>query len=282
MPNTNISLSYPEVWSKYMAKNFDAKAVMVPLVNRSVESDIAQEGDTVNVQKWGNVTVNSYTASTDTTITGVALTNDTLVLDQSKYFHFNIDDTEKAMSHLDLIKGFTERGMIAMGQTIDDRLFTHYADFDSGNRVGSAAAPITVTADNVYDYFVQMGQILDEDNIPESERVAVVDPGTKAAILRSPDFVKATAKGDSVVEKAMIGDLAGFKVVVSNRITTVTNSKPLMFFHPEAISFAMRIDPNKVKMYEPEKQFGKNVKALAHYGSKVFNSTAGAVLFKAA
>jgi len=264
-----------------MARNFDAEAVMAPLVDRSVEADLATEGDTVHVQKFGDVTVSDYTVGTDFAATAVTLTDDTLVLDQQKAFHFTIDDIEDAESHLNLLKGFTERAMISMAHAIDDRLLGHYADVDAGNIIGSDLLPETLTPNNIYDYFVDAGKLLDDDNIPDN-RFAVIDTATKAVILKSPDFIKATATGDAVVRNGILGELAGFNVVVSNRIATVSGVNNLMFFHPELISLAVRIPPNRFKEYDVEKQFGRGVKGLSLYGSKVFNPTAGVVLKKAA
>jgi hypothetical protein len=280
MPNS-ISGSVPAVWSKYMAKTFDAKSVMSPLVNRSVEGDLANSGDTVHVQKWGNVSVTDYTTGTDFSVQTVSLTDTTLVLNQQKAFQFVIDSIEAALSQLDLVKGFSERAMIAMAQVVDDRLFTHYADVQAGNTIGSTSVPITLTPDNVYGYFVAAGLLLDNANVPAESRVAVIDPTSKSFILRSPDFIKNTATGDSVIRNGQIGQLAGFDVVVSNRITTVTSTKPIMFFTPDFISMAMRISPDRFETYKPEKQFGTGVKGLSFYGTKVFNPAAGVTLYKA-
>lgn len=281
MANSNFALSYPEIWSKYMARNLDAESVMLPLVHRSLEADVKSFGDTINVQKWGSVTVGDYTIGSDTSVEAQSLTNAQLTLDQAKYFRFVIDKLESAQSHLDLVKGFTNRGLIAMAQKIDDRLFTHYADAASGNAIGTTTAPITITKDNVYDYIVELGLILDEDNVPSDGRALVIDPGTKAMLVRNENFIHATSMGDKVLSKNEIGEVAGFKVVTSNRITTVSGSKPLMAFHPEFLSIAIRVNPDYVETYKPEAQFGVGVKGLAFYGTKVFNSAMGAVLHKA-
>ncbi|MEZ4576088.1 MAG: hypothetical protein R2857_14415 [Vampirovibrionales bacterium] len=39
-----LSPSAKQAWSKFLVKNFDAASVMVPLVNRSVEPDLANAG----------------------------------------------------------------------------------------------------------------------------------------------------------------------------------------------------------------------------------------------
>lgn len=282
MPNsigTGGTLSVPAIWSKYMALTLDAESVMAPLCNRSVEGDLASAGDTVHVQKWGNVSISSYVVASNNSVQTVSVTDQTLLLDQQKYFQFVIDDVEKALSQLDLVKGFSQRAMIAMAQVVDTRIFTHYAD--ATNVLGSTTAPIQLSADNVYSWFVESARLLDVANVSEDSRVAVIDTFTKSLIRKSPDFIKNTATGDAVVRKGDIGELAGFRVVVSNRITAVTGTTPLMFFSPDFISLAMRISPDKFVTYTPELQFGTGVKGLALYGTKVFNPACGVTLYRA-
>lgn len=274
--------SVPHVWSKYLAKTYDAASVFVPLVNRDVQGDLASEGDTVHVQKYGTVSVTDYVLGTDNSTQTVSLTDNSLVLDQKKYFQFVIDDIEKATSQLDLVKGFTGRGMITMAQTMDDRIITHTADALAANKIGSTTAPVTLTQDNIYAYFVLAKQNLDQANIPAEDRVMVIDPPTASLLVRSPDLIRNTPKGDSIVEKATIGDVANFRVVVSNRYVASSGAMTMMYFHKDFISLAVRISPDKVELYRTEKQFGQGVKCLAFYGSKVFNANAGGTIVKAA
>lgn len=289
MANT-FSVHYPEIWSGYMAKNFDAESVALQYCNHSVESDISSEGDTVRVTKFGDITVGNYSVGSDISDQDVTSTSDTLTLDQIKSFRFVIDDTEKARASnkIDLVKGYTGRAKVAMAQTLDTFLLAKSADVSAGNVVGSASAPITLTADNIYDYFVQMGQILDEDNIPPESRYALIDPSTKALILKSPDFVKNTAMGDGVVRNGMkkihgkIGEMAGFDVVLTNRQATTAGVKDLLFAHREFLSVAVRFSPTNFATGRTEKRFADYVQGMMFYGAKVFNPTAGAVLKKAA
>jgi hypothetical protein len=182
---------------------------------------------------------------------------------------------------------FSKRAAIAMAQTIDTRIFTHYAD-TTNTTLGSTTTPVTLTPDNVYNYFVDARRLLQSANALDSESaddgasgpVALIDVQTESLILRSPDFIKATQTGDSVVRNGEIGKLAGFRVKVSNRITAVSGTIPLMFFTRDFISLAVRIPPNKMEMYKPEKRFGMGMKALMFYGTKVFNPTAGVTLYR--
>lgn len=282
----SFSSTFPEVFSKLALKNFDLNSVMSRLVNRDYEGEIKKAGDTVNAILYGDVTVGDYTPGSDVSVQNWSLTNNQMLIDQKKTFNGVIDLVEITQSHLSLVNGWMKRASVAMSETVDDRLLGHYADVDAGNVIGSNASPITLTAANVYDYFVDAGKMLDADGIPEAGRVAVIDEDTKALIRKSDEYTHATSVGDENIKKGRVGEFAGFDVYMTPRIPTVTPSgtdlKNLMFFTKDFISLAFQIPADHMKTYEPEKQFGTGIKGLALYGTEVFHSTAGVVLKRVA
>lgn len=284
MPNSGISSHYTTIMAKALIKNLDAKSVILPYVNRSMEADFSKGGVTAQRAKLGDVATQSYSESVDMTVSAVTSTSDTITLDQKEGFNFVIDDIEELNAqNIDLVKGYMGRADIAMTQLIDTHILGKYASVSAGNILGTDGAPITLTKSNIYGYFMDAKKMLGEDNILDysgGELVAVVDVDTCNLIERSDEMIHATAAGDGVVRNGYKGHYAGFKIVQSNRIATASGVKNLMLFNTELfIDFVLRV--KKVKMYDPEKQFGKGVKGLAYYGSKVFHPTAGVVLKKA-
>ncbi len=276
----SFAAGFPEIWSKKFLRNYDAASVVAALVNKDYQNDLATSGDKVHAATFGDVTVGTYTPGSDVAVQSVSLTDTEMDLDQFKAFNLVIDATEISRTHLPLVNGWTKRASVAMAQTVDTRLLGHYADVDSGNIIGSAAAPIALTKDNVHEYFVDARRILHEDNVMEMP-VAVIDPDTHALLEKSEQLTHATQSGDGVIRNGFAGKFAGFKVVVSNRIATVSGVKNLMFFTKDFISLAVQIPIKGFETYKPEKQFGTGLKGLALYGSKVFQPTTGVVLKKA-
>lgn len=284
MANSGMSSHYTTILSKFLIKNLDAGSKMLPYVNRQMEVEFEGGGVTAQRPKLGDVTIGNYSEGSDMTVSAVTSTSDTITMDQQKYFNFVIDDLEQLDAQkIDLVKGYMNRADIAMAQTIDTHLLGKYASVDSGNVIGADGAGITLTKSNIYGYFMDAKKMLGEDNILEysgGKLVAVVDVDTCNLIERSDEMIHATDAGDGVVRNGYKGRFAGFEIVESNRIATASGVKNLMLFNTELfIDFVLRV--KKVKMYEPEKQFGKGVKGLAYYGSKVFHTTAGVVLKKA-
>lgn len=273
MATTNF---IPEVWSKKLLKIFDKHVVMANLVNRDFEGDIQQAGDVVHVRTFGDITINNYTR--DTTINFQALTDpmQDLVIDQQKYFAFKVDDLDKAQANVDIMEGYTQRAAIAIRDVIDTHLIGHYADVDAGNVIGSDASPITLTKDNIYGYIVDLGQKLDDANIPAEGRYLVLTPKFKAMLMKSPEFTRATSLGDEVVTNGRIGTIGGFEVYVTTNNPAVSGVVNILAFTRDFISFASQVA--KVEHVRPYDQFCDAVKGLYLYGSKVFHPKAGAVL----
>jgi P22 coat protein - gene protein 5 len=280
MPNS-FTATFPDVFSKTLLRNFDKATVMGQLVSREYEGDIKNAGDVVNAVLFGNVTVSDYTPGSDVAVQNLSLSQYALSIDQKKAFNAIIDLVEITQSHLDLVNGWMQRASVALAEAVDDRLLSHHADIATGNTIGTNGAPITLTASNVYDYFVDAAKLLDKAGLPQEERYAVIDEETKALILKSPSYVRATNYGDEVIRTGSVGQIAGFDVRMSPRIPTVSGVKNMLFMHRSCISLAFQIPPEHIKTYEPEKQFGTGIKGLALYGSKVFQNTAGVVLKKA-
>lgn len=283
MTNT-LSVHNPEIWSRFLLKNFNKKSVMAGLVNRQHEEEIAAGGDVVRRQKIGTISVGNYTPGSDVSVQGVTSTELTMDLDQKKTFAFFIDQTELklATNKVDLIMEYTKEAAYSMALTVDTFLLAKSSDVDSGNIIGSSSAPKILTPDNILEYVFQARKLLNEDNISPDGRVMVIDADTEELLLNSGKIVQATATGDAVVRNGKVGQLGGFEIVVSNNIATTAGVKDLMFFHKDFIDLAMRIPADYIEPLKLPLQFGEGRKGLMLYGGKVFNPTAGVVLKKAA
>jgi hypothetical protein len=275
-----LSNFIPEVWSKKLLKIFDKNVVMANLVNRDFEGEITGAGDVVHVRTFGNVTVNDYTR--DMTISFQSLTDPMvdLLIDQQKYFAFKVDDLDKAQANIDILEGYAARAAIAIRDVVDSRLIGHYTDVHGGNVIGTDLAPITLTKDNIYGYITQLGELLDESNVPQEGRNLVITPKFKTLLLQSDEFTRATSLGDNVIQNGYIGNVAGFSVHVTTNHPAVEGVVNLLAFTRDYISFASQV--SKVETVRPYNMFADAVKGLYLYGSKVMQPKAGAVLKAAA
>ena len=98
----------PKVWSARLLEHLDKAHVYGALVNRDYEGEIKRYGDTVHINQIGAVTIKNYTKNTDIDAPEALSNTDlSLVIDQAKYFNFQIDDIDKAQIRPELMNSAT-------------------------------------------------------------------------------------------------------------------------------------------------------------------------------
>jgi N4-gp56 family major capsid protein len=271
-----------EIWAGRVLQNLARKHVYAQtgIVNRDYEGDIKKGGDTVRITGIGAITIGTYTKNTDIS-DPQALTDSqsTLVIDQSKYFAFQIDDTDQAQASIDLMDTAMMESAKGLRNTSDLFVAGLYTGVAAANIIGlgNDTTPLVPTATTMYEYFVQAGILLDEADVPSEDRWAIIPPWIHGLLLKDDRFVKAgTAMTDATLRNGEVGEAAGFRVLKSNNVPNTSATKyKVMWGHPMAISYAEQIA--SVERYRREKRFADAVKGLHLYGGKLVRPTALAV-----
>lgn len=274
----DLDLSIPEVWSRTTEMKYRKQTVMANIVSRQYQKD-AKFGDTIHVQRPNDLTMNDYVRNEPLTRQELVMTDDTLLINQAKSLYFTVDKLDQRQTHHgNLLQLWSEEAAVAARNTVDAHLLGRYTDALAGNVMGTSSAPEAVSASNVYDYFVDMGKQLDDNDVVEGERHAVVSPAIKALIAKSPELRdRGTALVDDTIRNGYVGNFGGFKCHVSTNFTAVNGSYPLMFFVPGFIEFVEQV--NETEMENPHGWYAEALKMIKLYGSKTFNPEAGGVLW---
>lgn len=283
MSSTGKDSWVPEIWSKKTLEVIHNISVMRPLVNTDYEGEIKKAGDLVYARLPVAVTVNSYTRETNITYEALTVTAPTFAIDQQKYFAFKLDDLDNAQLDLDFMELEKQEAAIAIRDTIDTRLLSHYANTDASNVIGSTSAAIPLTKDNIYSYFTKTKRLL-MDQKAMAKSVAVVPPYIGELIVNSPEMsTRGTNLVDETVQNGLMAkNFGGHEVHVTTNMATVSGTYPLMFFTKRFISFAMQFENvEKVRLVD---QIGDGVRGVYLYGSTVFTNYDGdgAVLYASA
>ena len=89
----------PTIWSKNFITNIEKALVYKNVVNTDYEGDIAGGARSVKNNEIGDITINDYTEDTDISVQTLTDAQKELVIDQKKYFAFNIDDVLYGIGH---------------------------------------------------------------------------------------------------------------------------------------------------------------------------------------
>ena len=275
----SINNFIPQIWSARLLAHMDNAHVYGSIVNRDYEGEISGYGDTVKINQIGDITVSDYTKNTDMTAAqDLDGTQQLLVIDQAKYFNFQIDDVDKAQQNPKLMDAAMQRAAYALAEVTDKFVAGLHTGVDAANVIGTDAAPVTVKTTAAYEQLVALNQKLDEANVPADGRFVVVPPAFYAQILLDSRFISAgTAQTDNVLSNGYVGMAAGFRIYKSNNVPNTKGSAyKIVAGHPMAISYAEQIV--ETEAYRPERRMADACKGLLVFGGKLVQPKALAVL----
>ena len=264
----------PSIWSARILAKLEKNLVFAQpgVVNRDYEGDIRADGDRVHIHSFNDLTVSSYTKNS-TTISYENLTDTrvTLLIDQSKYFAFKVDDIDTAQMRPEIIDAAADRAAYQLAEDAD----SYVAGLYSGASTSSPDNTIETsqfTSTNVYQKLVDLSVLMDQVNLPAGGRFIVVPPWVKGLLLQNSSFVTA-AKPDAVLN-GEIGQIAGIRILVSNNVKT-TGTSPvvshMMAGHASALAYAEQIV--NVEGLRLEGSFADAVRGLHLYGAKVLDGS---------
>ena len=277
----SVTSFIPELWNARLLYALEKNHVATNLVNRNYEGEIKNAGDTVHIGTLGAVEVRTYAQGTDITYDDLATTDQTLAIDQQKYFAFSLDDVDKAQAAGDLMDTAMGRAAYSLADVSDAFLLGKIAAGGaSANYVGSSASPIALTKTNIYEYIVALRTKLDKANVPTQGRSIVIPPEAYALLLQDERFTKVDATAENVIVNGLVGRVAGFDVYESNNTVKTSADTPVHSITaqvPDATTYAEQII--KTEALRPEASFSDAVRGLHVYGAKVTRPEEIATLF---
>lgn len=270
----------PEVWSARLLSSLKKSLVFAGpgVANRDYEGDIRQSGDTVRITSISRPTIGDYVKNS-TTITPETLTDAqrSLLISESKYFAFEVDDIDmrQAANGGALMNEAASEAAYGLADVADQYVAGLYTAVQAANAISTTA--ITDPAKAVKG-LLDLKTKLDVANVPTQGRYVVVPPWYLNLLLQSDLFARVDASGTSEgLRNGTVGRAWGFDVMMSNNCVLITGDDyAVMAGVPGAISFAEQIV--KVEAYRPESAFSDALKGLHLYGAKVVRPDALAVL----
>ncbi len=280
----------PEIWSGKLIEKFYSATVLAAIANTDYEGEIKNQGDKVWIRTKPTVTIRDYEVDQTLVIERPSSSKTFLTIDKAKYFNTILDDVMERQADLNLLSMWADDASEQMKITIDTAvLATLDAGVDADNKgatagktsgaidLGSTGAPYVVTPTTVLNAIVDMGTVLDEQNIPETGRWLVIPPWF-AGMIKKSELRNASLSGDgtSLMRNGRLGMIDRFTLYASNLLPTVTDGSDTvtrMFAgHPHGLSFASQM--SNVETIRSESAFGTLLRGLQVYGSKVLDGIA--------
>lgn len=133
---------------------------------------------------------------------------------------------------------------------------------DAATVIGQSSA---TTKSNIYDRFVDAKVKMSKAKVPATGRFALVNPDAMALVLKSSEFISASALGDEVKQSGAVGRIAGFLVFED---ATLPDHASVIFGHPD---WCCRVDEWAVDVkLQDLSGSGSYIGASAIQGRKVY------------
>lgn len=277
-----ITQFIPEVWAAELLSSLKASLVYAQtgVVNRNYEGEISESGDTVRITSISRPTIGTYNKGT-TTIVAEQLTDAqrSLLIDQAKYFAFEIDDIDmrQARNGGGLMAEATQEAAYGLRDVADGFVSGLYTGVDGANNLGTIAVATGTPTAAYDDILVPLKVALDDAKVPLEGRWVVIPPWVHGRMLRDDRFIRADASGTTDgLRNGQVGKAAGFSVLVSqNTPAPGGDDNVVIAGFPGAITYAEQIA--KVEAYRPEDSFSDALKGLHLYGAKLIRPSGIAV-----
>jgi hypothetical protein len=302
----NVSGSFiPTLWSAKLNQKFYKSTVFGEIANTSYEGEISGLGDKVVINNRPDITISDYQVGTSLSYQVPAPSTVELPIDRAKYFAFQVNDVVEHQSQPKLMDMFSDDAAMQMKIAIDTSVLLGTATkqgiwndvpaanqgatagaISGGYNLGTATTPVTLTASNVLATLTALAGVLDEQNIPETERWLLIDPLTRQILMQS-NLAQAQFMGDdkSMVRNGKIGMIDRFTVYVTNNLPKAAATQDyfgaaaagtakrrlIMAGHKSAVTFASQM--TKMETVRNPSDFGDYVRGLNVYGYKTIIPT---------
>ena len=252
-------------------------------------------GDKVIINNVPSITINDYVVGQTLSYQVPAPSIVELVIDKAKYFGVNVSDVLEYQSQPKLMDMFTSDAAKQMAIAIDrDVLLNTCEECHASNKgatagvisgafnLGTDTTPLELSSSNVLTIITALASVLDEQNVPDTDRWLVVSPVFRN-MLMSSNLAQAYITGDSssILRNGKIGTIDRFTVYVSNLLPSAVDDEDfagdalaaaqartaIMAGHKSAITFASQIA--KVESIPNPNDFGSLIRGLNVYGYEV-------------
>lgn len=291
----------PTLWSSKINKRFYAQTVFGEIANNDYSGEISGLGDKVIIMRSPLITIGNYEIGQTLSYERPTIEKTELVIDKAKKFTYTVNDVEKFQTKADYMAEFADAAAQQLKVAIDaDVLQSIYNDPAATNK-GTAAgaksgqinlgsiAHTTANGDkalkvvsgtastgevNAFDLITRLSAVLDEANIPESDRWLLVPPLFRTKLAQSAQAIALIQGGDeSMYRNGKFGQIDRWTLYSTNQLKTAVDTGGtgsdvtctyIMAGHKSALCFASQI--SKVESMMNPSDFGTLIRGLNVYG----------------
>jgi len=220
--SNSVTANFPEYWARTMQRYLVRTAVYPAIVSWEAHKAL-KNGDTFHKPYGSDVQVSDYVRGSAFNVVELNTTDEYLTVDKQKVVPFYIDKYDEIQDNYALRNYYIKRSSERLANTIDADVLAEarnatysldYKDIDGTKTDGDGCDLTTTTIPKI---FTVANRMLNEQNVPMSERCAVVDPRF-FEILEQYLAGRATTLGDTTNQNGYMGKFFGIQLYMSNSL----------------------------------------------------------------
>lgn len=269
----------PEIWAAALLTELETTLVYASpeIVNSDYEGEIRERGQKVHIVSPGAPNEREYVPGTPITYEEPADSEQTLEITEARYAAWKMNDILKKQQNPGMLEEWAKMAKTALAKRADTFMSSKYVEVAPANHLGTVA----ITTPEIADFkLVDMGVVLDDNDVPDEGRWVVVPPWYHGFLEKNPTFVNAEKSGTTdVLRNGFIGTARRFKIFKSNTTPFPGGDDNIILAgYRGAMTFAQQIPVGDVESLRAETDFADLMRVLHLYGGELIRPDKMAVM----
>ena len=284
MASILASMIPSEVMNQFVVTKLNKILVAGDAVARDYQTDFVKAGDSYKIPAVSGTSVSNYTLNQTITYGAIGATSVVLSVDQMKYFSYSVDKVDSKMAAVNAVNYIANQAAYSLAEAADTYLLQTVlaggtTSAGSGARaLGISGTSITivptqaeVTGDlsaavPVLKYLGRLSQRLDEEDVPQSDRMLIIPPWMQSYLVAAK-ILETVTDSNGNFDNGRIGRAYGFDIRVSTNLARATAAadSQVIALHRSACQYVDAVIDSEVR--DLETTFGTGVRGLMCYGA---------------
>lgn len=231
----NLDAFNPTVLAGFIQDTLDPSHIGRGICNSRLEKELTY-GHTVEIPRVNNLVAKDYVDATGVTPQDATPGKDPLVVNIWKEVTFDVSRKDRIQNKISTAKEYARRASEALKLALDERILQEAQNAKTVNAFGA------VNAGSIVKLFVQAGEILRSQSVPETDWFAVLRP-KEFSILQALRVDKGFSTADAVIKNGKVGEFLDFQIYVSNQVYADGTDAYLMFGKKGATDLVVQAEP---------------------------------------
>ena len=253
------------IWSKSILRSLEKITSLRNHCNFQYEKD-SHNAKEVKILSVNRPTIRTYVPGTALVRESAADSSQLLMLDQYRYFNFEVEDIVKAQSVPGLMEALTDEAGIGLAEEGDKYVASVIKAAADASEISVSSTEIALTASNAMASVEEGFTVLYQNDCKVSDTF-YLELTPKAFTTYRQQLTELSTNNPELLKKGAVGKINNALVCIENLLPESTTAHYNVLRTNKAVAFVEQID--KVEKYRPEDAFTDAVKGLYVFGAKI-------------